>query len=69
MFVLLRLMGCVVWITAVILACVFIGKSVSAFRNEDTTGSKVGWILATIANLIIGAGIGLLFYQVATLIK
>ncbi len=69
MFVLLKLMGCVVWITAIILAFVFIGKSVSAFRNEDTTGSKVGWILATIANLIIGAGIGLLFYQVAALIK
>lgn len=69
MFVLLRLMGCVVWTTAIILAFVLIGKTVSAFRNEDTTGSKVGWIFATIANLIIGAGIGLLFYQVAALIK
>ena len=69
MYLLLRLMGCVVWTTAIVLTFVFIAKTVRAFREDESAGMKVGGILATIANVIIGTGLGLLFYQVAALIK
>lgn len=69
MYLYLRLTGCVVWTAAIILTCVFVFRTIRAFREDETTGMKIGAIFSIIGTAVIGTGLGILFYQVANLIK
>lgn len=69
MYYYLRWMGFLVWAATLVAVVVLCIKTIKACRNHECTGMKVCLILAMIVNAVLGSAIGVLFYQVANLVK
>lgn len=69
MYIYLRLMGCVMWIVGLIATiCIIIGIA-RAFMTSESGMKKFGLFMCLLGNIVITSAFGILFYQVANLIK
>lgn len=69
MYLYLRLMGCVMWIIGFIATiCIIVGIA-RAFMTSESGAKKLGLFGCLIGNIAIMSAFGILFYQVAALIK
>lgn len=62
-------MGCVMWIVGVVATiCIIIGIA-RAFMTSESGMKKFGLFTCLLCNIVITSAFGILFYQVANLIK
>lgn len=69
MYYYLRYMGCVTWTVALVALIVLIKKTAKVCKEHARTSIKVWYTLILIADALLGSALGILFYQVAALVK
>lgn len=69
MYLFFEIMACFVWAVAFVTFIVLVVKTIKSIYHSEKPGCIMPLICLNLTNLLFGAGLGLLFWQVAALIK